>query len=132
MERSVASRDTADHATTPCTSNRPARENCLPQRRTLASAGLCPPRTRPSAKIGRRAGLHALNIQTGLVTLGTPASGRPARMADGPGSTMLGARKSDGGLIAVMCCLVCQSSPCLMRPFPKKVKDSDGTNPRES
>jgi len=42
---------------------------------------------------------------------------------------MWGARKGDEGLIAVMCCRVCQTSPRLMRPFPKKVKDSDGTNP---
>jgi len=38
----------------------------------------------------------------------------------------------DGGLIAVMCCLVCQSSPRLTRPFLKKRKDSDGTMPRVS
>ena len=100
--------------------------------RKRRSSGLCPPHTRPSAKIGRRAGLRALNFQTGRVTPGTPASGRPAKFADGPGSTMWGARESDGRPIAVMCCLVCQSSPRLMRPFPKKVKDSDGTNPRES
>jgi len=81
------------------------------------------------SQIGRRARLRAPNIHTGHVTPGTPASGRPARLADGPGSTMWGARNSDGGLIAVMCCLVRQSSPRLMRPFPKKVKDSDGTNP---
>jgi len=97
--------------------------------RKRRSSGLCPPRTRPSAKIRRRAGLRALNIQTGRVTPGTPASGRPGSLADGPGSTFWGARKSDGGLIAVMCCLMCQSSPRLMRPFPEKVKDSDGTNP---
>jgi len=97
--------------------------------RKRRSFGLWPPRTRPSAKIGRRAGLRALNIQTGRVTPGTPASGRPATLADGPGSTMWGAKKSDGELIAVMCCLVCQTSPRLMRPSPKKVKESDGTNP---
>jgi len=97
--------------------------------RKRRSSGLCPPRTRPSANIGRWAGLRALNIQTGRVTPGTPASGRPARLADGPGSTMWGARKSDGGLIAIMCCLVCQTSPRLMRPSPKKLKDSDRTNP---
>jgi len=100
--------------------------------RKRRSSGLCPPRSWPSAKIGRRVGLRALNIQTGRVTPGTPASGRRARLADGPGPTMWRARQNDGRLIAVMCCLVCQSSPRLMRPFPKKVKDSDGTNPRES
>jgi len=100
--------------------------------RRRRSSGLCPPRTRPSAKIGRRAGLRALNIQTGRVIHGTPACGRLAKLVDWPGSTMLGARRSDGGLIAVMCCLVCQSSPRLMRPFPRKGKDSDGTNPRKS
>jgi len=42
---------------------------------------------------------------------------------------MWGARKSDGGLIAVMCCLVSQTSPRRMKPSPKNVKDSDGTNP---
>jgi len=100
--------------------------------RKRRSSGLSPPRTRPSANIGRRAGLSALNFRTGRVTPGTPASGRPAKLEDGPGSTMLGARESDGGLIAVLYCLVCQSSPRLMRPFSKKVKASDGTNPRES
>jgi len=45
---------------------------------------------------------------------------------------IIGARKSDRGLIAVLCCLMCQSSPRLMMPFPKTVKDSYGTNPRES
>jgi len=49
-------------------------------------------------------------IPTGRVTPGTPPNGRPARMAEGPCSTMWGARKSDGGLIAVMCCLVCLST----------------------
>jgi len=39
------------------------------------------------------------------------------------------ARKGDGGLIAVMRCRVCHISLRLMRPFPKKVKDSDGINP---
>jgi len=100
--------------------------------RRRRSSGLCPPRTRPSAKIGRRAGLRALNIQTGRVTHGTPASGRQARLTHGPGFTMWRARKSDGGLIAVMCCLVCQSSPRLTRPFLKKRKDSDGTMPHVS
>ena len=97
--------------------------------RERRSSGLCPPCTRPSAKSGRRAGLRALNIQTGRVAPDTNASERPARLVDGPGSTTWGARKSDGGLIAVMCCFVCHTSPHLMRPFPKKVKDSDGTNP---
>jgi len=81
------------------------------------------------SQIGRRARLRALIIQAGRVTPGTPPSGEPARLADGPGCKMWVARKSDGGLIAVMCCLVCQSSPRLMRPFSKIVKDSDGTNP---
>jgi len=97
--------------------------------RKRRSSGLCPPRTRPSAKSGRRAGIRALNIQTGRVTPGRNASEKPARLVDGPGSTTWLARKSDGGLIAVMCCFVCQTSPRLMRPFPKQVKDSDGTNP---
>jgi len=57
------------------------------------SSGLCPPRTRPSAKIGRRARLRALNIRTGRVTLGTLASGRQAIFADGPGSTIQGGQK---------------------------------------
>ena len=48
-------------------------------------------------------------------------------MADGPDSTMWGARKSDRGLTAVMRCLMCLRSPSLMSPFLKKKKDSDGT-----
>jgi len=46
-------------------------------------------------------------IPTGHVTPGTPPSGRPARMADGTGSTMWGARKRDGGLM-----LSC-AAPCV-------------------
>jgi len=40
------------------------------------------------------------------LTPGTAGTAGMAKVADGPSSTMCGAGKSDGGLIAVMCCLV--------------------------
>jgi len=52
-------------------------------------------------------------IPTGRVTPGTPPNGQPARMAEATCSTMWGARMSDRGLIAVMCCFVCLSTRSL-------------------
>ena len=59
MTRSAVSRDTADHATAPCTLKRSAGENRLPPRRRLAtrsraarSVELCPPRVKESGARG--------------------------------------------------------------------------------
>jgi len=74
--------------------------------RRTRSSGLCPPRTGSSAKLAAGPATAIIN-SNGASDPGTPTNGRPARMAEGPGSTLWGARKSDGGLIGVMFCLVC-------------------------
>jgi len=84
------------------------------------------------SRSGRHAWGRSLIIDTGRVTPGTRATGGTAKLVDGPGTPTCGASEGLRKVLADFCCLVSQSSLCVMSPFRKQATAAKKNNSSES